>query len=197
MYASAQFIVPQNWGWILCRPWFWYHLQWSYLIPTEWHQLQHVPCIRRHWLSDSLKYSRSIDDCREPKWHQCKQIVYASVELRLSTLKPAFTPNSSRGVASRSVDSRRRVNDPENQSNLISTRRVRCERSLEWTLVWFGALTRVDALGVNGALGQFGYIFTWIFSTQIHVGGWLCKFEPIETKEIVDIKIHNVCDFMR
>jgi len=35
------------------------------------------------------------------------------------------------------------------------TRRVRSERSLSLTLVGFDALTRVDALGVNGALDLY------------------------------------------
>ena len=64
------------------------------------------------------------------------------------------------GIASR-VDalwrSSKLVNALKNQTNLISTRRyvtrrVRCERSLSLTIVWFNASKRVDALGVNRAL---------------------------------------------
>jgi len=39
-----------------------------------------------------------------------------------------------------------------NKFDFDTTRRVRCERSLSLTLVWFNLLTRVEALGVNGAL---------------------------------------------
>ena len=38
-----------------------------------------------------------------------------------------------------------RIRAPENQTNLISTRRVQCERSISLTSIWFDVLTHVDA----------------------------------------------------